>query len=243
MRALSVSRLTAAALALVAAWPAAASAAGPPAPTGVLTTLVTGDRVVLRWQKVAGEGISYRVEHRPRPGAEAPGGAGAPEGGEAGAAPEGAGGEWHTRDVGGERTGHAVLGLSEGTAYEVRVRACAGGECGPPSRVLTVTTRRRPSAPTHLAASEITYRRVALSWRDTSGDEERFEVLWQHPGEEDWRIRTQLGADRTHLVVQGLRAGSSYRFRVRACNLAGCSEASAPVAVTTPALPADPGSL
>jgi WD40 repeat protein/predicted DNA-binding transcriptional regulator AlpA len=74
-----------------------------------------------------------------------------------------------------------------------------------------------PAAPRDLAISSPRLGSVIVEWKDASTNESRFEVA---------RFGQVFGAarrDMTTLRFDGLDAGTSYHWDVRACNLAGCS--------------------
>ncbi|GAA2569471.1 hypothetical protein GCM10010435_49360 [Winogradskya consettensis] len=132
-----------------------------------------------------------------------------------------------------------VTGLTNGTAYAVRVRAVNTVGTGPASDAVSVTpSPGRPGAPTGLtatpgnASATLTFTAPAsvgsspISGYDASVDEG---ITW-----------TALAADR---VVTGLTNGTAYRISVRARNAAGAGPGSASVTVTPATTAAAPTAL
>jgi hypothetical protein len=93
-----------------------------------------------------------------------------------------------------------------------------------------------PADPSGLAVASATARRVDLTWTDNASDETEYRVERKEgaagtfPQIATLAVGAQVYADPT---VQGQ---TDYTYRVFACNLVGCSNASNEVAVTTPAL-------
>ena len=90
-----------------------------------------------------------------------------------------------------------------------------------------------------------------LSWRDNSQNEQRFD-LRRSAGGGGFALLAALGADTISHTDSGLSPGT-YRYRIKACNNAGCSrdsnevsakiESSKPPTPPQPALPATPANL
>jgi len=89
-----------------------------------------------------------------------------------------------------------------------------------------------PPAPSQLAATVKTRRRVALAWSDVP-DESGYRVEMRRGAGEFTEI-ARVAANVTSLAVQGLRPGSRYAFRVRAHNEAGFSSYSPRAVVVMP---------
>lgn len=89
-----------------------------------------------------------------------------------------------------------------------------------------------PAAPSDLSAAAVSSSSIALSWIDNSDDEDSFEVQIRPPGGTFGSLGT-VGSDTTGATVSGLDAATTYDFRVRACNAAGCSAFSNVATATT----------
>lgn len=95
------------------------------------------------------------------------------------------------------------------------------------------TDRRAPSAPGGLTAAEVNPRSVALAWSPSRDDTRvmQYEVL-----RDGVKVGETYGA--TTLLVRSLTPETTYRFSVRAVDTGlNGSSASAPLTVTTPAVP------
>lgn len=136
-------------------------------------------------------------------------------------------------------------GVTGGTTYDYQVRACNTAGCSAWTPTATVTVPAPvvvPSPPTGLSASA-TATTVGLRWTDASTNEARFDVRRRVQGS-GWQIITTTPADTTSYLDTTVAAGTTYDYRVRACNAAGCSAWSNTATATVPAgvqVPAKPG--
>jgi hypothetical protein len=100
-----------------------------------------------------------------------------------------------------------------------------------------------PSPPSDLAAQTISASEIDLMWHGTPSGETYFE-LWRKTGTVGaWSIVASLPGNTMSWSSTGLTAGTTYYYRVRACNRAGCSVWSNTVTATTGGIPAAPGNL
>ena len=124
-----------------------------------------------------------------------------------------------------------LTGLTANTTYYARAfgvstRGRADGA------VVAFTTRDVPSAPSGLAAALGNYGGVRLTWIDMSGDESGFEVEREFVST---GTKTTLSAAADAELLIDLAAPSgALRYRVRACNSAGCSAWSSAVSIDLP---------
>jgi hypothetical protein len=203
-----------------------AAPTAPSAPGGLAATAISTSRIDVAWSAATGTVTEYRLERKT---------------GQAGSYAV-------VATLGSTALGHEDTGLSAGTTYVYRVRACNEAACSPYSAEAAATTQTppppAPSAPTDFSASGVSTSRVDLTWTHTGLPlVNRFEIqraLQTSPTAFADLVSTAPEA-RSHADT-GLPAGTGYVYRLRACNLVGCSpwaEASAAThaIAETPAVP------
>lgn len=119
-----------------------------------------------------------------------------------------------------------VNGLVPSTTYYFKLVATNGTGTGAGS-VRSFTTGiaplTPPAAPSNLAAMGQTGSSVSLTWADNANNEDRFEIQLRPATSSSWTQAATLGANYTLALIDGLTAGTTYVFHVRACNASGCS--------------------
>ncbi|MGQ0561771.1 MAG: fibronectin type III domain-containing protein [Gemmatimonadota bacterium] len=117
-----------------------------------------------------------------------------------------------------------ISGLKASTSY--LWRATAGNVAGS-VRILEAvfsTPAELPGAPSSLAAVGVSESDVALSWGDADDREREFQLERRKEPSLVWDLLTILPENSTSYRARNLEPSSSYYFRIRACNTAGCSE-------------------
>ena len=116
---------------------------------------------------------------------------------------------------------HTITGLTNGTTYEVRVRARNSAGAGPWStRSREAAPAAPPAAPTGLSSSTEYASSLTVSWTAPSTDVTSYNLRYRESGASDWlRYSTQsswrdiYGAS---VVLAGLTSETTYEVQVRA---------------------------
>lgn len=195
-----------------------ASGQPPAAPTGLAAQAADSTTVQLDWTDGATTETSFEVERA-----------------------SGGGAFTNVQILSANTTAWTDTGLSPGTHYAYRVRACNTSGCSGWSNTGTATTPgatpSTPAPPTGLAAIASDTSTVDLTWTDASASETSFEVERATSGGPLAAVQT-LPANTTAWTDTGLSPATDYAYRVRACNGNGCSAWSPEAKVSTPAPPA-----
>jgi hypothetical protein len=140
---------------------------------------------------------------------------------------------FHRRSTG---TTAMLFELQPDTTYFFRVRGVNSGGPSPYSNVASARTEATaPLAPSGLTATAVSRSRIDLAWTDGSTSEDRFDVERATDGR-SFRLLASVGPNVTRFSdTSKLRPGTTYTYRVRACNAAGCSPPSNAATATTPA--------
>ena len=181
----------------------------PPAPTNLVATAVSFQRIDLRWDPVEdADGIEIQQSTD--------------------------GSSWTSLGRSATNGANAMLfGLQPDTTYFFRVRGFNSGGDGPFSNVASARTHPTPpAAPTGLSATAVSKAAIALAWSDASGNETHF-VIERANGSKPFKVVGQVGANVVSFTDTGLKARTTYVYRVRACNGLGCSLPSNQASATT----------
>jgi fibronectin type 3 domain-containing protein len=127
-----------------------------------------------------------------------------------------------------------IYSLEPGVVYSFKVRAFNSGGLSDFSNIASSTTELAPPAtPTDVTAVGVASFRIDLTWSDRSPVEDRFDIAESRNGN-SFRVVATVNPNTTSFSRYGLRAGTTYAYRVRACNAAGCSAWSNTATATTP---------
>jgi hypothetical protein len=134
-------------------------------------------------------------------------------------------------------TGYQDQGLTAGASYSYRICAHnAGGDSYYSNTAAVTLGVTPPAAPSNLVATATSTTQIGLTWQDNSSNEDNF-LLERCTGATCLTFTpiATLPANTTSYLDQGLTAGTSYRYRVRAHNAGGDSDYSSVATATTPA--------
>jgi streptogramin lyase len=93
-----------------------------------------------------------------------------------------------------------------------------------------------PAPPSNLAGAAVNSTKINLTWDDNAGNEAWVRIERRLAAAGTFARVLTVPADTTGAQDSPVRGNTSYVYRVMACNSAGCSDPSAEVEVTTPAL-------
>jgi hypothetical protein len=130
--------------------------------------------------------------------------------------------------------------LISGRTYQYRVRACFTA-CSAWSLSPLVPMPTFPAAPTNATATALSATQLRAKWTDKSLNETYFEVQYNlRNGDGTWNIwlpasQALSPANATQLDKTGVQPARIHAFRIRSCNVAGCSAWAVTLPVATPA--------
>lgn len=121
--------------------------------------------------------------------------------------------------------------MIEGVAYEMRVYAVnAIGMSRPSEPSQPFVPIAPPSEPNNLSVEDISDTTITLRWRPPerigAGGLDGYLVEYCKEGSSEWVAAHPELTERTSMVIKDLTTGDKLRFRVRAQNIAGLSEAT-----------------
>ena len=189
----------------------------PAAPTGLTATATSSSAITLAWSDNSTDETGFAVER---------------------CSGSGCSGFTQVATVSAGVTAFSDAGLTASTSYSYRVRAfnAAGssGHSNTAGATTEPTTETVPSAPAGLTATATSSTTVVLTWSDDSTNETYFRIERCKGTKCTPSYLTTVEAGTTSYQDTGLARSTSYRYRVQACNAAGCSAYSSTVTVKTP---------
>ncbi|WP_420128370.1 S8 family serine peptidase [Longimicrobium sp.] len=150
------------------------------------------------------------------------------------------------RSPAADSTWYVNTGLLAGRQYRYQLRACNAAGCSPwaTSNVLALPTV--PAAPTAISGTTLSVSSLRVQWTDASRNESSF-ALQRAPVTPTGSVGAYapvatLAPDQVQFTNTGMAVGT-YRYRVRVCNLAGCSAWTTSGNLVIPPVPAAPAGL
>jgi probable HAF family extracellular repeat protein len=197
----------------------------PLAPSGLTATPVSGSRIDLAWADSSNEETGFQLERRVRN-------------------PDGSWGNYGAvGTLPANTTIAADSGLVSGVTYQYRVRACRTN-CSPYAESNEATTLSLPAAPTGIRAAVVPGFAVEIGWNDASGNESYFNLTRRVQNiDGTWSGYSPVvdaPAGTTVHVDSGRVSGKTYQYRLRSCNVVGCSGYVFSPIVTVGPIPAPP---
>ena len=152
--------------------------------------------------------------------------------------------EW--TDIPESRAGttfHVVTGLTNDTAYTLKVRAVNAAGGSDPSDEQSATPAKASSAPVKpegFSARQTGVGHVELTWEASSNPLNVTSYQFTHDNGSNWTTISGSGYGTASHTVTGLTAGTEYTFAVRAVNGSGVGTSSGTQSLTVVAKPAAP---
>ncbi|HSJ13833.1 MAG TPA: fibronectin type III domain-containing protein [Longimicrobiales bacterium] len=138
--------------------------------------------------------------------------------------------------------------LASGT-YTATIGVSASGAANSPQQVsvsFEVAPPPVPGVPTGLQANAVSMNRIDLAWDAASGVVSGYRIE-RRRGDGSFALLASVPATTRTYEDNDLDAGTTYSYRVQACNVGGCSGYSGEASATThdapPLTPATPGSV
>jgi probable HAF family extracellular repeat protein len=128
---------------------------------------------------------------------------------------------WYILGAGGINDAGQIAGWASGPTGQRAVRLTPGAIIPP----------TKPNAPSALAGSQISSYQVRLTWADNSGNELAFRVQRATGAQGTFAFLAEVPANVTTFTDATVKAGKTYRYRVRAFNAAGTSAWSNTISV------------
>jgi hypothetical protein len=130
---------------------------------------------------------------------------------------------------------YASTGLEPGTGYTYRVQGCTAGYCSDWSNEATATTATddptAPNVPGSVTGVRVSPTQIRISWT-APGGQTFYELRRRQTGAGGiWTFEVTIPGDATEYLDEGLTAGATYQYQIRACSEAGCSDYSGTVSV------------
>lgn len=163
-------------------------------------------------------------------------------------------GNWVERTVGAASNSETIRGLTNGTAYEARVRARTANGVGPWSLSATTTPLAAPSTPTGLALQR-GHTQITASWTPSAARGStisgyiveyrdciaaRKDCTSRPNWNDEWSPPQTVAAGTTSATIASLTNGTAYQVRVRADSDTGNSGWSQVASAIPAAVPAAP---
>ena len=147
------------------------------------------------------------------------------------------GSSWTARSVGTTESPLVITELTNGTPYQVKIRAVNAQGSGAPSEMVTGTPMTVPAAPTNLSVSSPDSGQLSVSFTAPINDGGSPITNYQYSLDNgaNWTARDPASTA-SPLVITGLTNGTVYTVQIRAVNEVGLGAASVAVSAAPGAL-------
>ncbi|MGR9036860.1 MAG: fibronectin type III domain-containing protein [Gammaproteobacteria bacterium] len=174
----------------------------PASPTSLSASAASSQSINLNWQDNANDEAGFKIER----------------------SLDGINGWSLVGQVGSNITSYQNSGLTQNTTYYYEVYAYKNSVNSDFSNTAQATTfaAQPPSAPSNLAATALAKRKMQLNWTDNANNETSLSLERSTNGT-SWSVKAKLSANSTAYTDNGLTAGKTYYYRVRAENSDGNS--------------------
>jgi hypothetical protein len=147
------------------------------------------------------------------------------------------------RSPAADATSYANTGLAAGSQYRYQLRACNAAGCSPWATSNVVAMPTPPAAPAAISGTQLSASSIRVQWTDASSNEASFPLerapVTSTGSVGAFGLIATLAPNQMQFTNSGLAVGT-YRYRIRACNAAGCSAWITTGNVVIPPVPAAP---
>ena len=186
----------------------------PKAPTNLTALALSSSSIQLNWKDNSNNESSFKIERKMDSGS------------------------WkQIAIVGANKVNFSDSGLASATTYRYRILSKnSDGNSAYSNQASARTTGnlffRGPKPASNLTAKALSSSSIEIKWKDNSNDESAFKIE-RKMGSESWRQIKIVRPNETNFKDNGLKAATSYSYRIRAMNIKGTSAYSNEITAKT----------